>query len=359
MPAAPAPRDPHFTYPQRVLIAVLITILILLVLLLLWYALYVLLLIFAGILFAILLRTAADAIHHQTRIPKGWSLLLTVLLLAGLIFAISWFAAARIASQVDALRQQLPEAWNQLKTQASHYHWGQLLLNETPSAQDLVATTQPDLLKRAGGVLTTTLNLIVATAVILAVGLYFAADPDLYRRGVLHLVPKPYRPRAAEIFDAVGETLRWWLLGQCVSMAFVGVAISLGLWMLNVPLALTLGLLAGLLNFVPNLGAILAAAPAVLLAFTQSPSRALGVIVLTTVVQSIEGYALTPMVQKRAVNLPPALTITAQILIASLAGPLGLLLATPLIAAALVIIQRLYVEETLGDDLPPDPKPCP
>jgi predicted PurR-regulated permease PerM len=347
--------SPNPDFASRVLIAVVITVLILLVLALLWYATYVLLLIFAGILLAILLRSAAEALARHTRLATGWSLTIVVLVLTVAIALLAWLAAARINAQVEELRQQLPQAWNQFKTKASQSQVGRALLRSAPTTQQLAASApQSEFLRRAGGFLSQTLDILAGILVTLAVALYLALDPGLYRRGVLHLVPKRYRGKTREVLDALAHTLRWWLLGQCVSMTFVGAAIALGLWALNVPLALTLGLLAGLLNFVPNLGALLAAVPAVLLAFTQSPARALAVVVLTTVVQTIEGYWLTPTVQKRAVNLPPALTITAQLLMADLAGGLGLLLATPLVAVVLVIIQRLYVEDTLGDDLPPE-----
>jgi predicted PurR-regulated permease PerM len=351
--------SPNSDFPQRVLIAVLITILILLVLLLLWYATYVLLLIFTGVLLAILLRTAAEALSQRSRLSPGQSLAIVVLLITLFASLLAWLAAARINAQVVELRQQLPQAWNQLKTKASQYQLGRLLLPTNSSAKDLVGgDTQANFFRRASGFASSALNVVIAIAVTIAVALYLAADPDLYRRGTLHLVPKRYRPKAREILEALAHTLRWWLVGQCVSMTFVAIAISLGLLALNVPLALTLGLIAGLLNFIPNFGAIIAAVPAVLLASAQSPSHVLGVIALTTVVQTIEGYWLTPVVQERAVNLPPALTITTQLLMADLAGSLGLLLATPLVAAVLVIIQRLYVEDTLGDDLPPEsPKP--
>ena len=132
-------------------------------------------------------------------------------------------------------------------------------------------------------------------------------------------------------------------------MAVVGLITTIGLWLLGIPLASTLGLITGLFEFAPFIGPILAAVPAVLIAFTQSPMDALYVIILYIAIQQIEGYLITPYVQKRAVDLPPALTIFAQLLMGVLFGLFGLLLATPLVAASMVIVRMAYIEDVLGD----------
>ena len=123
-----------------------------------------------------------------------------------------------------------------------------------------------------------------------------------------------------------------------------GILTSIGLWLLDIPFALTLGLIAGVLNFVPNLGPIIASIPAILIGLTQSPSQAIYVGILYLALQAADGYIFTPLVQQQAVNLPPALTITAQLLMGVLLGPWGLVLATPLVAASIVFIDKLYVE---------------
>jgi predicted PurR-regulated permease PerM len=142
-----------------------------------------------------------------------------------------------------------------------------------------------------------------------------------------------------------------WLVGRMFAMLMVGGITTLGLWLLHVPLALALGLLAALGELVPNIGPLLAFVPAILLAFTDSPSHALAVGGLYLAVQGFESYVLTPLVEKRAVSLPPALTVTAQVLLGLLAGGLGLVLAAPLTAVAMVLVQRLYIEDMLGDSM--------
>lgn len=147
----------------------------------------------------------------------------------------------------------------------------------------------------------------------------------------------------------------WWLIGRLLSMLIVGITVTISLWLLGIPLALTLGLLAALLDFIPNLGPTLATVPAVLLALMQSPTQAVYVLLIYIVIQQAESYLLTPIVQHRTVSLPPALTIIAQVILGVLFGVMGLILASPLAAVVLVLIKMLYVEDVLGDtieDLP-------
>ncbi len=153
-----------------------------------------------------------------------------------------------------------------------------------------------------------------------------------------------------EVLESVGETLRRWLVGRAILMVVNGVFTALGLWLLGIPLALTLGTIAGLLNFVPNIGPIIAGVPAVLIAWTLGPVPALYVLLLYIFLQSLDGYVLTPLIQQRTVALAPALTITAQLLFGALAGTMGLLLATPLTAATLVLIRKLYLEDVLDEE---------
>ncbi len=192
--------------------------------------------------------------------------------------------------------------------------------------------------RRAGGL-----------AIILAIGLYLAAEPGLYKNGFLQLIPAARRARTREVLEAVGSTLQWWLWGKLLGMLVIGVLTTLGLLLLGIPLALTLGLLAALLTFIPNIGPILAVVPAALLALIESPTKAFYVLALYFVIQTIESYLITPLVQRRTISMPPALTITAQMVMGVLLGAMGVVLATPLTAAAMVVVKMLYVEDALGE----------
>jgi predicted PurR-regulated permease PerM len=194
--------------------------------------------------------------------------------------------------------------------------------------------------------------------IIFFVGVFGAAEPGLYRAGLLRLVPPPQRPRAEEAVDTLTFNLRWWLVGQVVLMLVMAGTTALGLWLVGVPLALTLGLLAGALELVPYVGPWASAVPAVLVALTVSPTHLLLTVALYLALHLLEGYVLLPLVQRRAVHLPPALTVAAQALLGELLGVMGLFVAAPLTLCAVVLLKMLYVEDTLGDesvDVPGEP----
>jgi len=166
---------------------------------------------------------------------------------------------------------------------------------------------------------------------------------------LLHLVPKARRPRLLEVLRSLGHVLRWWMIGQAVDMVIIGSLTAVGLWVIGVPLAMLLGLIAALFNFIPNFGPLFSYVPAVLLALVESPAKAGWVTLLFLVLQNLEGYLILPMVQRRAIDLPPGLLIFIQVLLAVVAGGLGFALATPIAAASMVAVKMLYVEDVLDD----------
>jgi predicted PurR-regulated permease PerM len=176
-----------------------------------------------------------------------------------------------------------------------------------------------------------------------------AAAPDQYKAGLFHLVPPRHRRRAGEALDAVIFNLRWWLMGQVVLMLVIGATTTLGLWLMGIPLALTLGIIAGLLELVPYVGPWLSAVPAALIALLIGRAPLLMVLGLYLFLHILEGYVLLPLVQQRAVHQPPALTLVAQVLLGEILGLHGLLVAAPLTVAAVVLLKMLYVEDTPGD----------
>ena len=332
------------SFSHQVLVAVAIGISLLALATLLWYLVYVLILVFAGVLIAIVLRTLADWVSDSTGWSNGIAIALVVLLLAIAIAAIAWYLTPRVGAQLDEISEQMPRHIENLENGLRDYRWGAWLLAAKP--EDL------QILRQATGWLSTGLGAVFAMVITLSVGVYLALDPWLYTNGILLLVPPRHRPRARDILAALGYTLRWWLIGQLVAMTAVGVMTAFGLWLLGIPLWLTLGLLAFALDFVPNIGPIVAAVPGILLGLAESPAKAVYVTILYVVVQQIESLLLVPFIQKRAVLLPPVLTIISQVIMAFLAGFLGIVFATPLVAAAMILVKMIYVEDILGQELP-------
>jgi predicted PurR-regulated permease PerM len=313
-----------------------------------WFAADALLLVFACILCAVLLYKLSEMLARRTGLKRQWALALVVLLLAAVIGLGGWAMAPQISEQSGKLAEAVPKSIAQLKKVVHEYPLLNKISEQLPEPEQLVKQMS-QMVPNAGLFFGGILGAIGNVAIILFVGIYFAASPHLYTNGAIKLVPQAKRRRARQVLDKIGQTLASWLLGKSMSMLIVGVATSVGLSLLGVPLALILGIIAGLLDFVPYLGPIMAGVPAVLIAFSISPDLALYTVLLFAGVQLVEGYVLQPLIESRAVDLPPALTIVMQLVFGALFGFAGVALATPLAAALKVLVQMLYVEDVLGD----------
>lgn len=333
-------------FAQRTLIVIGLITLVVVVALLIWAGADVLLLIFGGILLAVFLRGLSELLSHFTKLSAIKSLIAVLVALVLVLGFGGWFLGSVIISQLDELGKSLADSWQQLQSHLRQSDWGRQLLAGLPRLQSF---SRGEGISRITSLFSSTVGALFSLVVIVFTALYLAFDPGLYRRGVVKLVPLQGRERAAKVLDALEHTLRGWLISQSFSMVVVGVATTIGLWLLGIPLAMSLGLIAFLFTFVPYIGPIAAAVPAVLVALTVNPTQAMYVALLYFGVQMVEGNFLTPLVQQQMVKLPPALTIISQVLLGVLLGIVGIVFATPLAACALVLVQMLYVEDTLGD----------
>jgi predicted PurR-regulated permease PerM len=316
--------------------------------LLLWLAADWLLILFAGILLAILLRGLSVWLSTHTRLPIRWALVAVVVTILVIAAGIVYFIAPNASQQLDQLVQQLPLGVHRIEQEIAGSSWGRSLLQELQPGSEGHGAVRA----AAGhifGVASTTFGILAAFIVIIFVGLYLAAEPDIYVSGTIRLFPLHRRSRIIELLHQIAHTLRWWLIGRVISMTAIGIMTALGLWLIGVHLALALGILAGLLSFVPYIGSVSSAIPAILIALTQSTGSVLYVIVLYVIIHVVEGYILMPLVQRKTVHMPPALTLSMQVVLGALLGILGVALATPLTASAVVAIRMLYVEDVLHD----------
>lgn len=340
-------------FTRKVLLAVGIVFLTLLLLILLYYTFDVLLLIFAAALLAIFLRGLADLLCRYVNISEGWAVLAVSVLLIGVLAGAIALLAPDVAEQVRHLREELPKSARAAAEYISQYGWGRTLIEQLPSFDDIKNSLNPStLLSGVGGFFSQTVGAVGNFFIVILLSIYIASEPRIYTRGFTNLFPLNRRTRVREILFTIGDTLRWWLIGKVASMIFIGLITWIGLTILGVPLALTLGLIAGLLSFIPNFGPIISALPALLLAFIPpagSPTTALYVLILFVGVQLLESNLVTPFIERKTVEIPPALTIVFQLALAVLVGGLGLILATPLLAVLIVLVQLVYVEDVLGD----------
>jgi predicted PurR-regulated permease PerM len=340
------------TFAGRVLITIGFVVLVLLLVALVYFVFDVVLLIFAATLLAIFLRGLAGMLGRYIKLRPAWLVLIVSVLLIAILAGAITFLAPDVADQVRHLREELPKSAQAAANYISQFRWGRAVIDQLPSVDDIRARVDPAvILSNVGGIFSTTVGAIGNCFVVVLLAIYLATEPKFYVNGFTKLFPIRRRDRVREILDAVGEALERWLIGKAASMLFIGMLTWIGLSILGVPLALTLGLLAGLLSFIPNFGPIISALPALLLAFIPpgSPITAVYVLGLYIGVQLVESNIVTPLIERRTVELPPALTVTFQLALAVLVGGLGLILATPLLAMIMVVVQMVYVQDILGD----------
>jgi predicted PurR-regulated permease PerM len=339
-------RDGRGRFVGRVLIVLGLVGLFLVIGLLLWNAIEIFVLAFVGFLVAALLSAPAGFIAERTRIPYGGALAITVVVLVSLGIATAWWIGPRIGEQVVDLAEQLPDGIERIVTTVERLPAGTWVLARIEETADLDGAD----FDMVGGVTGTAAALGSAGAMLLYVvilGIFLASAPGRYRDAVVRLLPRGSRERGREVLTELGRTMQWWLLGQLISMFLVGMVVALGLWIIGIPLALILGLIAGLFEFIPIIGPIIAFVPAALIALSQGTQALMWVVVLYLAMQQLEGNVIMPLVQKRAVDLPPPLTITAVFVGGSLFGFLGMFVATPLLAVTLVLVKMLYLHEVL------------
>ncbi|WP_448203312.1 AI-2E family transporter [Azospirillum sp. sgz302134] len=301
-----------------------------------WQVADALLLVFAGVLFAILLQRVAGIVERYTHLSQGWALAVVLVGITAMLVGGGYLLGQSVVSQFTQLTEQINRGIDQLP----HPLRDQLL------QQGRDATSW---LSRLRTVASSVIFFLGDAVVVAFTAIYLAASPAIYRRGVVLLVPPRGHERAHEVLDVMGDSLWKWLIGQIAAMVIVGVLTTVGLLLLGIPSAPALGFLAGLLEFVPLIGPVLSAVPGILIAFAQSPQDAIWVALLYLAIQQTEGNLITPLMQKRVVDLPPVITIGAIAAGGVLFGILGMFLATPLAIVALVLVNLLYIEDKLGE----------
>lgn len=323
-----------------------------------WLLVDLLLLLFACTLVSLILLTFTNVVRRRTNLPFGVSLAIVVIGLLAFIGGAVAFFGSTMQSEFSELATRLPAAWADLEQRMRNSAIGSAILERAegvaPSGQTIVNTATAAL-AAVGAALS-------GLVLVLVGGLYLAAQPTLYSTGLLRMIPSQARGPVAETLDAMSVSLRNWLKGQALGMLFVGVGTGLGLWLVGVPAAWAIGLVAGLAEFVPYLGIFIAAIPAVVLGFGQGTDTGLWTVGVLVVVQQLQGNIVMPLLQNRMVDLPPAVTIFGIIAAGILFGVPGVLLATPLTIVVLVLVRRLYLGEDTQEvlasgDAPPAPPP--
>lgn len=351
----------NYHLPPRTLIVFGFAILLLLASF--YYLTQVWLIIFGAVLFAVFLLGLTD---YAKKIPKLGAYLerlphtLMVGMVAGLLLLIIGGFLANfgneLANQFSDIKKMIPAAIigidNYLQGYPTIYEW------VTTREWFVEVRQNPEILfsqfgQEAIGSIPMLLGGFVSGVgtfvIILLLGLFFALNPAMYQRSFVALVPKVHRDKAKYLLERSYDALKQWLVGQLVVMSFVGIATTIALWLMDVKFALALGVTAFVLDFIPVIGPWLSAVPILLVTLILAPDMLLWVLLMIIVVQQMESYIVSPIVQQRLVDLPPVALLLSQIIMGSMTGILGVALATPLMVVAIVWVQVLYIKFTLGD----------
>ncbi len=311
----------------------------------LWRVSDVLVVGFGGIVIAAMVRALADPLARRTGLRDRWCVLMIVGLFALLIVGLGWLFGQQAAKQATELQVELPAATKKLLATVERSETGKSIMTSiSRSAGD------SKILSNVGVAATALLGGVLDLILILFLSVYFALDVRLYRDGALRLLPPKHRVRVGTVLDDAGQALQKWLLGQAVAMVTVGMLVGVGLAIVGVPLAFALGVLAGLLEFVPVVGPILFSLPGLLLAFAKGPDTMLYAFLVYLVVQQFEGNVLIPLIQRWAVELPPVVGLLAIVAGGLLLGVPGVVFATPLAVVLMRLVKHLYVEDALENN---------
>jgi predicted PurR-regulated permease PerM len=310
----------------------------------LWLTSRVLLLIFASVLLAVLLNSFAALIARRTPIPRRWALTVATLIVAALFSSFFFLFGFQISAQITQVFQKLPAAINAAGDRIGISNAADQIGNAITSGAD------PSFLFRAAGIGYTLVGALADLALVVIASIYIAADPTLYRRGLAMLLPPSQHERIFDAMDVTGSALRLWFAGQLAGMLVIGVVSGLAYWWLGLPSPLALGIIAGVTNFIPFLGPLLGAIPALIFALAIDVETVLWTAGVAIVIQQVEGNVITPMIQRHAVLMPPAVALFAIVVFGLLFGLLGVFLAAPLAVALIVLVKKLWVRETLGEE---------
>jgi predicted PurR-regulated permease PerM len=321
----------------------LIVLGLILLALLLWKLADVLLLAFGAILVALILHALSDLLARYLHVPERWSLWVASGIIFIVLLGLIALFGAQIRAQFSNVVERLPFVIDNF---SKNLGFGAVsddlsaLVNNMPSG---------GLATRIAGIGGAVLSGLADFLLVVIAGIYIAATPNLYKQGFIKLFPKRHHERVESSLDAAGQALRLWLTSQMIAMACVAVLSTLAFWLIGLPSPHALGMIAGLADFIPFLGPILGALPAVLFAFSISGEVALWTVLAVVAIQQIEGNVIFPLVARSMVTIPPALALFAILVGSILFGTLGLIFGFPLAVVAYVLVKKLYVRETLGE----------
>lgn len=336
-------QDSDFT--RRIFIAVGIAILVALA----WLLRDVIILAFGAIIVAMVLRLGAEPFLRW--LPKYAAMTLSGLIIAGVLAAVGYLFGMHVGGQFQDLMHKADDASKGISASVQQSDLAKRLFG----GEGGIGLSPSELVSKVFSMST---QFFAAVIVMLISGVYLAAQPETYRYGLIQLFPPRHHRQAGRAVDEIGTALRLWLLGQLIQMVLIGIITTVAVWVIGLPSPLALGLIAGVAEFIPYIGPILAAIPALLVASTQGVDTIIWTGVAYLIIHQIEGELIAPLIQRRMIMIPPALTLLGIVAVDYVFGTYAVALAAPLVISVFIAVKRLYIRDTLGEatDLPRDSK---
>lgn len=351
-PAAPMPAPAGTLSAWRQVFALPLVVLAVVVgLAFIWYTADSLLLLFAGILFASLLDACIRGLCQVLPLPRRAGYAVVVLILGAAAVVVATWAIARLPGQVHALIDVMDAQLTVLERELASFG---IELFGPDGRQGLTQFLNDPgrLFGHVHSAVSGAYVVAINTIVVVCLGLFFAGQPAAYREGTLILMPPAARPRVRMVMNEMGQMMRSWLLGQLLRIVIVAIAVAIAFQLLGVPGAWLLGLQAGVANFIPYLGPLIAAFPVALVAMPLGLPMLAWVMILYVAIQTIEGFVVAPLIQKGSLDVAPAWTLFAIVVFGAMFGGLGIALAAPGLGLARIAVLRFYVEDWLGSRAP-------
>lgn len=299
-----------------------------------------------SIVIAVLLKWFTDIIVQYIHLRYSIALLIVIAILTGLLVLLCLIAGPSFTTQLQNLSTLISKAIVSIRDKLDNYDWGQKILSQ--AKPNNFFSMGVGFLGNISQMIGKIFDAFGEAIFVLLMGIFLALEPNLYVENIVRLFYPSKREQKKELIDAIYVSMCNWLLTRFIAMVIVGVFTIIGLEIARVPLPFLLGIIAGLFTFIPFVGAILSAIPAILVGFTISPSRSLWVILIYLIVHFIEDI-ITPVIQEKVASLPPALLLSTQILFTIIGGPIGLLISAPITLVIILAIQVLYLKGHLNE----------
>ena len=309
--------------------------------LLAWYLRYFLLVFVGALVVAMLLELVSEPLVRWCRLSAGLALAIAGLVILLAIAGVGYLFGTQLAFEFQDVLRRADIATKSISHELHHSQLGQIMLSHLEGGGFSVTAFLGSFVKISA-------HLIEAAIFTIAAGVYLAVQPDLYRNGTAQLFLPRQRPLVEQTIDDIGRALRLWLLGQIIQMCLIGAITTAAVWLIGLPSPLALGAIAGLAEFIPYLGPILASIPAILVAVTSGFYPALWTVIAYIIIHQIEGNLIVPMVERRLVFVPPAVLLLSIVAVTEIFGTIGIIFAAPITVIVFVAVKKLYVRDSLG-----------